>query len=482
MNKFHTSVFGIALAITLQAGGMLHAETITVRPTDNGEALVNPGMGWTLHYYSNIPTNYGSKLAPSDTIDYFPGLSTIYLRIPWCFLEPEEGRFNWPLLDTPAQRWIDRGLRVAFRFTTSENWNRSGTPDWVIEAGAERIFYKFGQGPVPEGESPLWDPVYDDPVFLEKLGNFLEAAGRRYNGNPNVDFIDVGTFGMWGEGHTHMASQVAESDLLRIQKLHIDLHLKHFPDTQLCISDDFVGHDRPGTDFEITNYALSRGVSLRDDSILVQPTPRQWYHAELAGRFWPTLPVILEHEHYGSSVLRGAWKDGSQLLEAVELYHASYMSIHWWPDEFYQKNKDLIEKINLRLGYRILPTEITWPDTIPIDEWFTVNWTWANRGVAPCLPGGFPALTIKDDQGGIVSVLVDEGFNARDLTVGEPDQAPPIKQESRFRIGHIAPAVQPGEYQLFLSLGERGGTPRIALPLPADDGHRRYFIGNCSLE
>ena len=440
---------------------------------------MNPGMGWTLHYYSNIPTNYGSKLAASDTIDFYPGLSTIYLRIPWVFLEPEEGCYNWAMLDTPAQRWIDRGLRVAFRFTVSENWNRSGTPDWVIGAGAKRVFYKFGEGPVPEGESPLWDPVYDDPVFLEKLDHFLAAAGRRYNGNPNVDFVDVGTYGMWGEGHTHMAGRVEESERVRIQKLHIDLHLKHFPDTQLCISDDFAGHDRPGSHFEITDYALSRGVSLRDDSILVQPTPRQWYHAELAGQFWPVLPVILEHEHYGSSMIRGAWKDGGQLLEAVELYHASYLSIHWWPEEFYEKNKALIERINLRLGYRIMPEEIAWPAEVGVDEWFAVRWRWSNRGVAPCFPGGFPALTLKDAEGGIVSVLVDEGFDVRDLGVGKPGAAPVVVHDSRFRVGHIAPVVQPGRYRVFVSLGMRDGTPVIAMPIGGADGHRRYYLGDC---
>ena len=74
---------------------------ITVHPVDNGQALVNPDMGWTMHFYSNIPENYGSKLDPSDTLEDFPGLSTVYLRVPWAFVEPEEGRFNWALLDTP---------------------------------------------------------------------------------------------------------------------------------------------------------------------------------------------------------------------------------------------------------------------------------------------------------------------------------------------------------------------------------------------
>ena len=35
---------------------------------DSGAALVNPMMGWTMYFYSNELENYGSKLAPSDTV------------------------------------------------------------------------------------------------------------------------------------------------------------------------------------------------------------------------------------------------------------------------------------------------------------------------------------------------------------------------------------------------------------------------------
>ena len=108
-----------------------------LKPTDNGKALVNPDMGWTMHYYSNVLSNYGSKLEPSDTLDDFPGLSTVYLRVPWSFIEAEEGKFNWELLDTPAQRWIEKGKRVAFRISAEESWMRYATPKWVKDAGAE---------------------------------------------------------------------------------------------------------------------------------------------------------------------------------------------------------------------------------------------------------------------------------------------------------------------------------------------------------
>lgn len=102
---------------------------MTSRPEDNGLALVNPHMGWTMHFYSNILDNYGSKLDPADTLDDFPGLNTVYLRVPWAFVEPEEGRFVWELLDTPAQRWIDKGCMVAFRISAMESWLYSATPN-----------------------------------------------------------------------------------------------------------------------------------------------------------------------------------------------------------------------------------------------------------------------------------------------------------------------------------------------------------------
>ena len=376
------------LILPLAAGTVRAEERITVDTKDTKAALINPSMGWTMHFYSNVPSNYGSKLAPSDTLDDFPGLSTVYLRIPWAFIEPAEGKFNWAILDTPAQRWIAKGKRIALRLTCSENWMKHATPEWVKKAGAKGTFYKYGKGRVSEGGS--WDPFFDDPIFLRKLDKFLAAAAARYDGNPNVEFIDVGTFGLWGEGHTHASSK---QDKMDIQKVHIDLHLKHFRKTLLCISDDFAGHDKPGRRFPITDYALSKGVTIRDDSILVQPPPRSWYHSEMAQEFWPRLPVILEHQHYGPAIKRNAW-DGKLLLKSVEDYHASFMSIHWWPRVLLEQNRETIEKINLRMGYRLQPIKVAWPRTVGISERFKVQWVWCNKGVAPCYPVSYTHLTL----------------------------------------------------------------------------------------
>jgi hypothetical protein len=64
------------------------AETVVVTPEITDEALVNPGMGWVYYHYSNRLWAYGARTAPGDTLDWFPGVATIYLRVLWSDLEP----------------------------------------------------------------------------------------------------------------------------------------------------------------------------------------------------------------------------------------------------------------------------------------------------------------------------------------------------------------------------------------------------------
>jgi hypothetical protein len=455
------------------------SQAATIQPQDNGAALVNPGMGWTMHFYSNFAAHFGSKLEPSDSLDDFPGESTVYLRVPWSYLEPKEDEYNWALFDTPAQRWIAAGKKVALRVSASDNWLPYSTPEWVHKAGAAGAWYDIGKGPHPDGQS--WDPVFDDPTFLFHLKDFLKAMSERYDGNPDIAFIDVGTYGLWGEAHAHMSSMPTEEEHNRYVKLHIDLHKEYFPNTQLVISDDVVGSVLPGKKFPLSEYARERDVTIRDDSILVQPGDHAWRHDEMAQAFWPDLPVILEHGHYGERAKRGDW-DPELLLKSVEDYHASYMSIHWWPHRFLRENRTIIDRINQRMGYRLQLKELNWPDTITRGKAFSIVSIWANAGVAPLYDDAFMTLTIKDAKGGLVAVLSDEHLNMRTLAVGPLDQAPTTKHRSNFSVGYIAPTTLAGDYDLYVSVGRRDGTPEIALPLDGDDGARRYKVGSITIQ
>ena len=498
INTTATGAVGLALlpagskAMTQNMASLQNAY-LKVDPIDNGNALINPQMGWIMYQYSCSITNYGSRLEPSDTMDDFPGISTVYLRLPWSFLEPEEGKFNWQVFDTIAQRWIDKGKKICIRVTASEPIMRWATPEWVAKAGAKGNDWGKGKPMVSYNFENLgnkkfacWEPVFDDPIFLEKADNFLNEMASRYDGDPNISFIDIGHFGLWGEGHTEISSKIDYN--ISVFKHHIDLYCKHFKTTLLCISDDYAGHNNHGHRFPITDYAFSKGVTIRDDSIMVSPPPRQWYHAEMAQIFWPTLPVILETQHYGMSKNAGAW-DNERFIKSVEDYHASYMSIHWWPKPFLEDNREVIEKINLRLGYRLQLRTISWPKRIQLGESFELTHSWANAGVAPCYPGGYPCITLKDEKSGIIAVLTDESLNVFDLQVAESHKAQAKKISSVFTIASAFEDqaqiffrnVNPGKYDLFVSVGKKDGTPVFELPYNENDGHKRYKMGQIEI-
>ena len=473
-----------------------HSRWIVREPSDHGKALINPGMGYVGYYYSHYLDIYGARLEPSDALESFPGESTVYLRATWAQLEPEEGKFNWTLLDTPAQRWIDAGKYCSFRVSCHESGLRYATPKWVRDAGAKGynidVSVKHARSRITTKEGDTWEPVYDDPVFLEKLENFVRAMAERYDNNPNVAFVDIGSFGTWGEGHTVHASRIDYG--LATLKKHIDLHSKYFRHTQLCISDDVDGPNNTSGEYPVMDYALSQGVTMRDDSIQSAAPPRSWFHGDMAQRFWPTMPVIMEHAHYHKPRDRGDWGKGEILMKAIEEYHASFLSIHWWPYEYLEENRELIDRINRRLGYRLQLRKIEYPERVRIGETFKVTSFWANAGVAPCYAGGYPCFTIKDDKGGIVSTHVDRSLNVKDLAVAKPGLAEPVQLDSELTVAMgfrevfrgqkklFAMTAHAGDYHLYVSVGKLDGTPVLALPYDNDDGHRRYKIGAITLE
>lgn len=474
-----------ALFIGVQMTPGQSARTV-VKPTDTGAPLINPGMGWMFHHYDNNITRYTVDLEPSDGVDEFPGVSSVYIRLAWSYLEPEEGKFNWAIVDTPMQKWISKGKTIAFRITTSEGSASQGfaTPRWVEKAGAKGPYIERRK--IVE-KSGVWEPDFNDPIYLEKLDRFLAVFAERYDGNPHVAFIDVGTFGVWGEGHTVASSGLPYS--VATIKRHIDLHKKHFKRTLLVANDDFA---LQGRGLESLGYARDLGLGLRDDSILVNKE-HPYFHAYLAHNFWPRAPIVLESEHYGGSKNRGAWGDGSMFLQAIEDYHASYATVHWYPRDFLKDNAELVKRINLRLGYRLQLVEASWPSEAQVGGTITVGYSWRNAGVAPCLPGGHPTLTFKDAKGGIAGVFVDEDFNVRELPVGPPEKAKAISriqwtegypQEDKPLLSYTLPPkhiLKPGVYDVYISVGDPAGTPSIALPLPDDDGHRRYRLGKINV-
>jgi hypothetical protein len=377
---------------------------IDLRPHwDDRTALANPHKGWYHHY----PDNHVNKYLIRDDADLldFPGMDHLYLRLAWAYLEPREGRFDWDVIDRIIDKWVGHGLGVAFRISCKETSTdrveqQFATPKWVIEAGAKGGFYRNGQEVGPDGP---WEPVFDDPVFLEKLENFLRAFAARYDGKPWVRYVDVGSIGDWGEGHLHSGSRKQYG--YEARKRHVDLHLKYFTRTQIVVSDDFVYAIADKQDrARLHRYIVERGLTYRDDSILVD-----WYITAHAGTWtvrspeyfadvWRDRPTVLELEHYGHVKGAGNWlgapgsslarfgngRSGADFLRgALTTLRATYIGYHGDARDWYTDNPDLTVELLNRCGYWFFLHRVEVSETLRAGHTHRLGLAWENRGVAP---------------------------------------------------------------------------------------------------
>ena len=85
-----------------------------------------PGKGWYHHLHDNGIYRY--QISNDSLFDAFPGMDHIYIRMAWSFLEPEEGEFDWHLIDEVIDKYVPRGYGIAFRITCKE---RRGYPEAV---------------------------------------------------------------------------------------------------------------------------------------------------------------------------------------------------------------------------------------------------------------------------------------------------------------------------------------------------------------
>jgi hypothetical protein len=352
---------------------------------DSTRVCNNPHKGWVFHYYDNGIARYGSRMAANDSLADFPCLNDIYLRLAWSYLEPEEGVYNWVVIDSIINRWVKWGHPVSFRITCKETEMVYATPEWVRKAGAKGKFIDH-----PDLDIKAWAPDYGDPVFLQKLENFHKAFAARYDGKPWVEYIDIGSIGDWGEGHTAFSGW--EDIPVDVIKKHIDMFKRCYKHSFLIISDDFIGQrDKDdGKDYEIYHYCLEKGLGFRDDSANVA-----WYKTlgfgpscirtpELYSKVYKTIPVVLESDHYGDVVRGDMWKGGAGLYKAVHETHATFVGFHYYPREWLKDNEQLAVRLGNLSGYWYFLKFAMMPDTIRTgSERNYIRLTWENHGVSP---------------------------------------------------------------------------------------------------
>jgi hypothetical protein len=375
----------------------LSAKWDTVRP------LANPDKGWYHHMLDNGIGKY--LLKDESELKAFPGMDHLYLRLAWAYLEPEEGKFDWSYIDDIVNKYVPLGYGISFRISCKETGGKPNsvpeeingvfyaTPSWVEKAGAKGVV------PTQYG-SKSWTPDWDDPVFLEKLDNFHRAFAAKYDGKPWVRYIDVGSIGEWGEGHTYFSTRIPPS--VEEVKANMDIYLKNYKKTQLVVTDDLLYYSKSDKDVKaLYDYAVYNGFTLRDDSPMVKSYVenmiKTWSvsHPHFYTPLYLKKPVVFESEHYPKVKNNGMWigkngKDtipsigfsGAKILrEAIKLEHATYIGFHGYAGEYLSDNPDLaVEMLNL-CGYWYFPKSVEVKRITSSSLDFDIDWL--NKGVAP---------------------------------------------------------------------------------------------------
>ncbi|MBM4154564.1 MAG: DUF4832 domain-containing protein [Lentisphaerae bacterium] len=461
------------------AAGAASGAVVDLRPDwDASQPLANPDKGWYHHHFDNTVEKY--LVERDEELTAFPGMDHLYLRLAWAYLEPAEGRFDWKVIDEPIAKWTAKGMGIAFRIScketgTSRIEQQFATPRWVRDAGAKGGHFVKGK---PAGPEAPWEPVYDDPVFLAKLDAFLAAFAARYDGKPWLRYVDIGSFGDWGEGHTSSGSGLKYP--FEAFERHIDIHLRHFTKSPLVISDDYVTSLVSTNDRRRLHAKIAAaGIGYRDDSILVDwyvKTYTPTFTVRSPGLFedtWRRTPTVFELEHYGKVKENGNWvpRPGSSLAVhgggrtgadyfrgALERLHATWIGFHGYARHWLADNPQLTVEMLNRCGYWFFPHTVERPDVLKAGASNAVSIAWENRGVAPAYR---PYTLVLRLEGPETFECAQPSGNMRWM----PE--PPGKTWSETYALALPASMKPGDYALSFKLRSDAAARDVKLPLKA---------------
>ena len=373
--------------------------------------LTNPHKGFTVPtegLWTFVPEfeygPYGSLNNKAwDLISYGSGYQK------WNKLNPAKGVYDWTelekLLNSLAEHNMGYALRVLpyspsfVRGNDTPEEEYDWTPSFVYEMGAKKVTATL-----------QWNgyraavPVWDDPVYLQAAKEFAKALAEKYDGDPRIEYIDVRTFGEWGEWHaSHLDGSEMPSDSIEMDMLNY--YASVFKKTQLVLPSSGMG--------DVYTHALSLGITKRDDGFIGIPGRPD----SLVRAYKANMPTIAENIagyktmlEYTDVIPGGYLKWTPQRwVDAITTAHLTYYVLDQDSDcgyNFYKDNKALADSMSKVIGYNftVSQAELT---TIADAKGSTssLNITIKNTGVAPCFFDVYLVAEFVDSLGTVLTQI-----------------------------------------------------------------------------
>ncbi len=435
-----------------------HCADVIVRPVEIHGVLVNPGMGiQTFQRYNDDALNPGVEwseagptqplIAPPNKPD-FPASTVAYCRWHWSTIEPEQGQIHWEIIDLALREAHRHRQRLLFRLMPYDP--KHPLPEWYRKSGARRANTEASK------DGNIWQPDFSDPLYFKYWSTLITEAGKRYDGHPDLDAVDISTVGYWGEGWSDYMPEFA------VQRKLIDVYLKAFRKTPLLMN-----FDEP----EALSYGTSNGAGWRFDCL--GDMRKKWAHMldfypEQIARagiqdVWRTAPVSMETCGVPESWFRQGW-DVKYILNEALRWHVSTLNVKSsaipkaWKEEF--------DDFERHMGYRFALRRAAWQQQVQPGESLGLSTWWVNEGVAPVYRPYILAFRFSSSG---QSAVVRTDADIRKWLPGDAVFDGPL---------FVPEGLAPGEYQLSVALLDANTLqPAIRLAIEGRDPDGWYALG-----
>lgn len=394
------------------SAGAFAQQMKVVKPQESHEVLNNPGIGFTTFQRFNgdalnegtiwpegFPIQYDELKAKGSAKRAYPDASVAYFRIYWRFLEPEKGKYQWELIDRALRTAHDHGQRLMLRVAPYRNTDDSDVPAWYRVENNEPL----PKNPASGGNSKQakWAVDPEGPGYARDFSQLIRALGERYDGNPELELVDIALVGAWGEG--------AGSELLSDATRHtlVDAYTQSFRHTPM------VGQLQ---DIRTTDYVMAQARTSIDDS---SGKPTIGWRADCLGDmggFSKTFAHMLDY--YPEKILKlnlsDAWKTAPVSMESCwvmqswedrgwDIDYIFDKAIQWHVSSFNNKSSavpaDLWPKVNAwlnRMGYRFVLDRFAYSPSVDASRKLNFSALVTNKGNAPIYRPYVFALRVKN--------------------------------------------------------------------------------------
>jgi len=441
------------------------------RPEEIQDLLANPHMGWeTFH-------------TPADQDKSLPGWlpsTVLYLRCGWRDIEPRPGALDTARIDAALASARRAGQRLAFRIMCcSSDPGQPYQPAWLREVGGRIASTRYD-------ETPLEVPDLDDPVTLERHLDLIRRVAARYDGRPELDHVDLGSVGWWGEWHMSGGGPVPMPRAETCRRI-VDAYLHGFRKTPLLM---LIGGG------EQTARACAAGAGWRADCLgdlggfgatwcHMRKGYPQWFRESRLAAVWRRAPIAYETCWDMRRWVREGWSL-RYIFNYALATHASYVNNKSAPIPPGDEVRRELERFVRRLGYRFVLREASHPDRAVAGSALRIESRWQNVGSAPCYQ---PYRLVWRLRSARRTLLIPTATTTAGWMPGEvevftpafiasPPDLPPgpiVVARTDARLPHDLP---PGRYELAVALTDPStGTPALRLAIAGRGADGWYPVG-----